>query len=103
MAEKFEPRIEQLKTMKAAYFCSLTTSPEETVTKQLMEWANKNNLANQKKARLFGRNTYPTDKREPHGYELYLTLTKGRLQACEGAEFAEIPGGSYATLRFKNI
>ena len=41
----------------------------------MREWAKSKGLMEKSvRARLFGRNTYPTDKPEPHGYEFYLTV-----------------------------
>ncbi len=101
--KELEARTERLKTMHAAYVCSLSATPEENATKELMEWAKNSNPSGYGAARLFGRNTYPTDKPEPHGYELYLTLNDSQFRNCRGIQTSEIPGGLYAVLRFRNL
>ncbi len=53
-------------------------------------------------ARLFGRNTYPTDKPEPHGYEFFLTVGPD-VEAEDDVDIVEIPGGLYTVLRFKDL
>jgi DNA gyrase inhibitor GyrI len=69
----------------------------------MREWARSNGLMKESGgARLFGRNTYPTDKPEPHGYEFYLTIGPD-LEPEGDIEATEIPGGLYAVLRFKNL
>ena len=57
--------------MHAAYTHSSSNTPEEDAKKRIIEWARSKGLMKKKiDARLFGRNTYPTDKPEPHGYIL---------------------------------
>ncbi len=67
-----------------------------------MKWARKQGLLKKGELRLFGRNTYPTDKHSPRGYEVYLTLN-GDAEQCRDIEIAEVPGGLYAVLRFKSL
>ena len=101
--KEMEVRIERLETMRAAYTHVLSDTPEEDSGKKIMEWAKpKGLLAKGSEARLFGRNTYPTDNPEPHGYEFFLTV--GPDIKPEGdIEIEEIPGGLYAVLRFKDL
>lgn len=51
---------------------------------------------------MFGRNVYPTDKPEPHGYELYLTIPD-EIKPEGDPKMKELPSGLYAVLRFKNL
>ncbi len=88
--------------MRAAYVCSLSATPEEDAAKKLMEWAKAKEMLGKSGMRLFGRNTYPTDKPSPHGYEFYLTIDN-RAEECGGIETADVPGGLYAVLRFKSL
>ncbi len=67
-----------------------------------MAYAQAQGLISKKGARLFGRNTYPTDKPEPHGYEFYLT-TENAPKAGGDIKAGEIPGGLYAVLRFRDL
>ncbi len=98
-----EVRLERLETMRAAYTHVLSDTPEEDAGKKIMEWAKPKGLLQKGVgARLFGRNTHPTDNPEPHGYEFFLTV--GPDVEPEGdIEVREIPGGLYAVLRFKNL
>ena len=51
---------------------------------------------------MFGRNTFPTDKPEPRGYELHLTIDEDR-KTDSGIETSEVPAGLYAVLRFRDL
>ena len=98
-----EVRLERLKTMRAAYSHSSSNTPEEDAKKMIIEWAKSIGLMEKRiNARLFGRNTYPTDKPEPHGYELYLTVDSD-IELGEDVEIREIPEGLYAVLRFTDL
>ncbi|MFB0543934.1 MAG: GyrI-like domain-containing protein [Candidatus Bathyarchaeia archaeon] len=98
-----EVRIERLEAMRAAYVHVLSETPEIDAGKKIMEWAKPKGLIEEGSgARLFGRNTFPTDNPEPHGYEFFLTV--GPDVEPEGdIEIREIPSGLYAVLRFKNL
>jgi effector-binding domain-containing protein len=95
-------RIERLTAMPAAYACSFAATPEEEAMKKIKEWAKNQGLLERAGARLFGRNTYPTDKPASRGYELYLTTSMEPTNFCD-IETAEIPSGLYAVLRFKSL
>jgi effector-binding domain-containing protein len=98
-----EVRLERLKTIRAAYIHSSSDTPEEDAEKRIIEWAKSKGLMEKNiGARLFGRNTYPTDKPEPHGYELYLTV-ENDFEYGGDIEMREIPGGLYVVLRFTNL
>lgn len=98
-----EVRLQRSKTMRAAYVHSSSNSPEEDAEKRIIEWAKSKGLMEKTMgARLFGRNTYPTDKPEPHGYELYLTVDS-HIEIEGDVEMREIPEGLYAVLRFTNL
>jgi len=91
----------QIKPMKAAYTYSLSQNPEEDALNRIAEYAKTNGLT-QDKARLFGRNIYPTDQPEPHGYEYYLTV-EDSLKLDGTISTGEVPGGVYAVLEVKNL
>jgi DNA gyrase inhibitor GyrI len=95
-------RIERLTTMRAAYACSFAAAPEEEAAKKIVDWAGNRGLLGKAGLRLFGRNTYPTDKPSPRGYEFYLT-TGAETFNYRDIETAEISGGLYAVLRFKSL
>jgi len=96
-------RLERLEAMRALYTYAFSDTPEEDAEKKIMEWAKSKGLMEKNiEARLFGRNTYPTDKPEPHGYELYLTVPSD-IKPEGDLKTREIPGGLYAVLRFKNL
>ena len=98
-----EIRLERLKTLRAAYTHSSSNTPEEDAKEKIIDWAKSKGLMEKKiAARLFGRNTYPTDKPEPHGYEFYLTVDDD-IEIGEGLEMKEIHEGLYAGLRFTNL
>jgi DNA gyrase inhibitor GyrI len=87
--------------MTAVWVHSSSENPEEEALKKITEYAKANGIT-QKEARLFGRNTYPTDAPEPHGYEYYLTVQKGVKPKGE-ISVKEVPGGLYAVLELKNL
>ncbi len=95
-------RLELLKPMKAAYVHAISQTPEEDAQKKILEWAKNHGLNKKPGARLFGRNTYSTDKPEPHGYEYYLTV-EGDIMPEEDIGVREIPGGSYVAFRVHNL
>lgn len=100
---EMEFRLERLETMRAAYTHAFSDTPEEDAGRRITEWAKSEGLMKKSVgARLFGRNTYPTDKPEPHGYEFYLTVDHD-IEPEGDIEASEIPGGLYAVLRFKNL
>jgi len=100
---KMEVRLERLEAMRAAHAHALSATPEEDAWKKIEEWAKPKGLLEKRVGtRVFGRNTYPTDKPEPHGYEFFLTV--GPDVEPEGdMEIERIPDGLYAVLRFKNL
>ncbi len=100
--KEIEPRIEHLSNLKAAYVHSSSKTPEEDAMTKILEWANANGLAAKSGVRLFGRNTYPKEKADVHGYEFYLALPDG-IKVDGNVETAQIPDGSYAVLRFKDL
>lgn len=101
--KEMEVRVERLEAMRAAYTHALSDTPEEDAGKKIMGWAKPKGLLEKGSvARLFGRNTYPTDNPEPHGYEFFLTV--GPDIEPEGEiEIRGISGGLYAVLRFKDL
>lgn len=101
--KEMEVRLERLGTMRAAYTHAFSETPEEDAWKKMNEWAKPKGLFEEGAGtRVFGRNTYPTDNPEPHGYELYLTIGPD-IKPKGGIKIREIPGGLYAVLRFKNL
>jgi len=98
-----EVRVERLETMRAAHVHAFSETPEEDAWRKMEAWAGPNGLLEEGSgARVFGRNTYPTDNPEPHGYELFLTIG-AEVEPAGAVEIGEIPGGLYAALRFKNL
>ena len=100
---EMEVRLERLETMRAAYVHAFSETPEEDAWRKMVAWAKPKGLLEEGLGtRVFGRDTYPTDKPEPHGYEFFLTV--GPDVEPEGdIDIREIPGGLYAALRFKGL
>lgn len=94
--------MERLKPMRAAHVQSQSSTPEEDAQRKILEYAKLNGLMNKPDARLFGRNFYPTDKPEPHGYEYYLTI-EDEVKPSGEVEIKSIPEGLYAVLRVKGV
>lgn len=101
--KSMEVRKERLDTMRAAYVHVLSDAPEEDAGKRIIKWAETKHLHRKSvKPRLFGRNTYPSNNPEPHGYEYYLTVSPD-IEPLDDIETQEIEGGLYGVLRFKNL
>ncbi len=98
-----EVRLERLETMRTLYAHALSETPEEDAASKVRGWAEPRGLLDEGSgARHFGRNTYPTNDPGPHGYESYITIGPD-VEAEDGLESWEIPGGLYAALRFKGL
>lgn len=96
---KWTISVEKIETLKAVYSYALSDNPEEDAWEEISSWARENGLLTQESgSRVFGRNTYPTDNPEPHGYEFYVTV-KNPVKPKKGLINGEIPGRSYAVLR----
>jgi hypothetical protein len=73
--KEMEIRVERLEALSALYTCAFSDTPEEDAPKESMKLTKASRLIERfSGTRLFGRNIYPTDKPEPHGFELYLTI-----------------------------
>jgi len=101
--KEMKVRLEMLEQMRAAYTHTFSENPEEDSWKKIEAWAKPKGLLEENTGtRVFGRNTYPTNNPEPHGYEFFLTI--GPDIKPEGEiEIKEIQGGLYAVLRFKGL
>jgi DNA gyrase inhibitor GyrI len=100
---RWKIEIETIDTLKTVYAHALTDTPEEDAWKKIRSWAEpKGLLTREKGTRVFGRNTYPTDNPEPHGYELYITVNEQPKPETE-IMVGEIPGGIYAILKSTNL
>ncbi|MFX0056809.1 MAG: effector binding domain-containing protein [Candidatus Hodarchaeota archaeon] len=92
-------RIVQLKSMRAAYFYAFSEAPEEDSWKKMEFWAiNSGLFKKSSKSRIFGRNIYPTENPEPHGYSYYITITP-EIKVDKEIFIRIIPGGLYALSR----
>jgi len=101
--KEMKPRLERLQTMRAVYVHASGAKPEEDAQQKILNWAKFKELLDKPGLRLFGRNTYPTENPEPHGYECYLTLSKELEAYWDSIETKDVPGGLYATLRFTDL
>jgi effector-binding domain-containing protein len=99
--KNLEPQLLHLNRMPAVNVHSMSTNPEEEALQEIIAFASANGLA-QNNNRLFGRNIYPTDKPEPHGYEYFLT-SDNAIKEDEDVATGEISGGLYAVLEIKNL
>lgn len=98
-----EVRIDRLETLRAVTTHVISDSPEEDAWHKMKAWAIPRGLFEKGSGtRVFGRNTYPTNEPEPHGYEFFLTIGPD-IEPLDDIDVKEISGGSYAVLRFKNL
>jgi len=98
-----EVRLERLESMRAAHVHVLSEAPEEDAWRKMEAWARPKGLLEKSVGtRVFGRNTYPTESMEPHGYEFFLTV--GSSVEAEGEiDIGQILGGLYAVYRFEDL
>ena len=96
-----KPQLTNLNPMPAAHVFSLSQSPEEEALTKILEYAKSIRLSSAK-SHLFGRNIYPTDQPEPHGYEYYLT-GEDKIKLNGEIGFGAVKGGLYAILEIKNL
>lgn len=95
---EMDVRLERLDTMRCISTHASSATPEENAGKRIIAWAKARGLHEKRvRPRLFGRNTYPTDNPEPHGYECYLTVSL-EMEPESDMEIAEIEGELYAVL-----
>ncbi len=94
-------KLERLNSMTAACTHAIGAAPEEDALKKILQFAQINDLV-KADVRLFGRNTYPTDAPEPHGYEYYLTVN-ANIQPSNEVAIKQVPGGLYAVYTVKNL
>ena len=100
---EMEVRLERLDTMRAAHVHAFSENPEEDAWEIIETWARpKGLLEDNVCSRIFVRNTYPTNKPEPHGYEFFLTVEHG-IESEGDIDIREIFSGFYAVLRFKGL
>lgn len=92
-------RLKRIKSMRAAYFHAFSETPEDDAWKKTETWAKEKGLLNKdSKTRIFGRNIYPTEKPEPHGYGYFIIITPD-ITIEKGISRRIIPGGLYAVVR----
>ncbi len=98
-----EIRIEKIKSERAVYFHALSETPEEDVWNKAEFWAKKKGLIDKgSKIRIFGRNTYPTENPEPHGYGYFVTVPPN-FRVEKEISVRIIPEGLYAIVRCEGL
>ncbi len=99
MSDKINIKLEKSNTMRAAFFYEFSKAPEEDSWKKAYVWAEKKGLLKKyKETRIFGKNIYPTENPEPHGYGFYVTITPD-IKFESNIIVRLIPGGLYAVVR----
>ena len=103
MSNKIEVRIKRLDAMRAVFFHSLSNTPEEDAWNRAKSWAEKKGLLQvNSSTRIFGRNIYPTENPEPHGYGIYITVPPKIKEESE-ILVRSIPGGLYAVVKCEGL
>lgn len=91
--------LEKRRALNTIYAYAFTGTPEDDAWAKIETWAKpKGLLTREKGTRIIGRNTYPTDNPEPHGYELHITVNKSITPEGELMN-GEIPSGLYVVLK----
>ncbi|MFX1274767.1 MAG: GyrI-like domain-containing protein [Promethearchaeota archaeon] len=89
-------KVKNIKSIRTAVFYSFSESPEEDAWEKAEKWLEKKDLLKKKSnIRVFGRNIYPTENPEPHGYGYYITVTPD-IEIEKDINITIIPGGLYA-------
>ena len=103
MSDKIKVRLKKLDTMRAAFFHSLSNTPEEDAWNRAESWAKEKGLLHvDESIRIFGRNIYPTENPEPHGYGIYITIPPNTKVESE-VPVRSIPGGLYAVAKCNGV
>lgn len=103
MSEKIKVRLKKLEDMRAAFFYSLSNTPEEDAWNKVESWAKERGfLQIDSSIRIFGRNIYPTENPEPHGYGIYITIPPNTKVESE-VPVRLIPGGLYAVVKCNGV
>mgnify|MGYP000924774862 CR=1 FL=1 len=97
-----ELKIERLHSMRAVNVQAQGSNPEEEAMAKIFDYAKRQGFMDKPDVRLFGRNFYPTDQPEPHGYEYFLT-TDEETEVSGEETIKVIPEGLYATMRVKGV
>lgn len=96
-------KVERIKSMRAVYFHAFSETPEEDAWKKAETWGKKKGLLKKgSNIRIFGRNAYPTEKPEPHGYGYFITIPQG-IEIEKDISIRIIPGGLYAVSRCEGL
>ena len=98
MSDKIKVRLKRLDVMRAVFFHSLSNTPEEDAWNRAESWAKEKGLLQvDSSIRIFGRNIYPTENPEPHGYGIYIALLPN-TKIENDLSVRSIPGGLYAVV-----
>jgi len=103
MSDKIKVSLKELDTMRATFFYSLSNTPEEDAWNKAESWAKvRGFLQIDSSIRIFGRNIYPTENPEPHGYGIYITIPPNTKVEIE-VPVRLIPGGLYAVVKCNGV
>ena len=103
MSNKIKVRIKRLDDMRAVFFHSLSNTPEEDAWNRAKSWAKEKGLLQiDTNIRIFGRNIYPTENPEPHGYGIYITIPPN-TEVESDLSIRSIPGGFYAVIKCDGV
>jgi len=103
MSDKNKVRLKRLDAMHAVFFYSLSNTPEEDAWNRAESWAKEKGLLQvDSSIRIFGRNIYPTEHPEPHGYGIYITVPPN-IKVESEVPVPIIPGGLYAVSKCNGL
>jgi len=99
MSEKIKARLKRLDAMRAVIFHSFSNTPDVDAWSKAEAWAKDKGILNSdSNIRIFGRNIYPTENPEPHGYGIYITIPPNTKVESE-IPVRSIPGGLYVVTK----
>jgi len=103
MSDKIKVDLKKMDSMRAAFFHSLSNTPEEDAWSRAESWAKEKRLLEMDSSiRIFGRNIYPTENPEPHGYGIYITIPPN-IKVERDIPIRTVSGGLYAAVKCEGL
>jgi len=103
MSDNIIVNLKKMNSMRAAFFYSLSNTPEIDAWSKAESWAKeKEMLQEYLSIRIFGRNIYPTENPEPHRYGIYVTIPPDTKVEGE-ISVRSIPKGLYAVVKCNGV
>jgi DNA-binding transcriptional MerR regulator/DNA gyrase inhibitor GyrI len=91
-------RLIQLKSMRVAYYCAESASPEMDAWSVMLKWVEEKELDKLTTTRFFGfNNPCPTEGSPVYGYEVWVTIPEN-IEVSGEIRIKQFDGGDYAVI-----